>query len=148
MLNKLISSVVLSCSFAVMPATGKEPESLLFLFISPNKWVGTVRLALAIILFVLSFKSLTYLFAAYPKLQNRLLIAGLVMIAFGVVVSVEASLGTFFYDYLKPLDLMIILEAGIITASVALANQPSTKALPVRSKKSRKTTPKLLHKPA
>lgn len=147
MLNKLISTVVLGCSFAVMPASGKDPDGLLFLFISPNKWVGTIRLALALALFFISFKTFSKSFARNKKLQKGLLVSGLAFIAFGLVSSLEASLGTIFYDYLKPLDLMIILEAGIIMSTMALTSLPTAKTRPVVTK-TRKAVPKLLQETA
>lgn len=145
MLNRVISSVILSCSFAVMPIIGNHQGSLLFLFISPNKWVGTVRLALALVAFFISFKNFSKIFNRYPKLRASSLALGLIMIVFGLVSTLEASLGTFFYDYFKPLDLMIILEAGIVITSFTLTTLPKTR--PAKSKvMAGKATPKLREK--
>ena len=138
MLNKLISSIILSCSFAVMPAAGKAPDTILSLFISPNRWVSTIRLALALLVFFGCFKTFSKYFIRYSNLRGGLLVAGTILIT---------SLGTIFYDYLKPLDLMIILEAGIITTSLALTAMPTAKnTLP--STKNAKTLPELRQKTA
>ena len=147
MLNKFISAIILTCSFSVMPITGKEPDNLLFLFISPNKWVGTIRLALTLIVFFISFKTFSKYFVMYPKLNRSLLAFGLIMIAFGLISSLEASLGTVFYDYLKPLDLMIILETGIVATSLALSTVPLLQAAQ-KSTKPSEPAPKLRQKTA
>lgn len=147
MLNKLISSIVLACSFAVMPASGKSPGSLLFLFISPNKWIGTIRLAVALILFFVSFRSLSQYFSRFPKLQKELFLAGLTLIGLGLISTLESSLGTIFYDYLKPLDLMIILECGIVLTGIALSTKPSMLTDMTKVKRT-KTIPKLTRKTA
>lgn len=147
MLNKLISTIILTCSFAVMPASSKAPSSLLFLFISPNKWVGTIRLALALTIFFVSFRTLTAYFSRFPKLQKRLLITGLTLIGFGLISTLESSLGTIFYDYLKPLDLMIVLECGIIVTTISLTAKPSILTSAPKFKQT-KAVPKLARKAA
>jgi predicted MFS family arabinose efflux permease len=147
MLNKLTSTVILTFSFAVMPETGKHPDSLLFLFTSPNQWVSTLRLILAIILFLISFNTFSHFFSHNHKLRKSMLNAGLFMIVFGLVSTLETSLGSVFYDYLKPLDLMIILEAGIVLSSLALATTPVKR--PAKPKAAtQKAAPKLRQRTA
>jgi len=147
MLNKLTSTVILACSFAVMPETGKHPDSLLFLFISPNRWVSTLRLILAIGLFLISFNTLSNIFSHSYKLRKNLLGSGLFMIGFGLIGTLESSLGSIFYDYLKPLDLMIILEAGIILSSLALVTTPVKSSVKPKTA-TKKTAPKLRQRTA
>lgn len=147
MLNKIISSVLLMFSFVIMPYASKAPDGLLFLFASPNKWVGTFRLALALVLFFISFKSLSKLFANFPQLRRISLISGLALIAFGLFSSLETSLGTVFYDYLKPLDLMVLLEAGIVATSMSLTTKVA-RSTSNQVRNAQKTTPKLLQESA
>lgn len=148
MLNKVASTVILTSSFAVMPETGRHPDSLLFLFISPNRLVSTVRLLLAIILFLISFNAFSNLFSRSHTLRKNMLRAGLLLIAFGLISTLESSLGSIFYDYLKPLDLMIILEAGILVSSIALVATPIKQPLKPKAATARKATPKLRQRTA
>lgn len=152
--NKLISSIMLACSFAVMPLSGSHPDNLLFIFISPSRWAGVIRLLLALTMFFISFASLkgfNDLISRHSKGRPLTLGLGMGLIAFGLFGALESSLGTVFFDYLKPLDIMIILETGIIISSAALSAAAlppvSRRKLPA-ARKPRKVAPKLHETPA
>lgn len=115
--NRIISSVILAACFPIMAILPSHPASLLFIFVSGNKWVSTIRLALALILLALSFGLIRL-----PKSARKpLIVTGLGMISFSFVALLATSLGSFLYDYMKILDVMITMEAGIIFCSLAMA---------------------------
>lgn len=115
--NRLISSVILAACFPIMAILPSHPASLLFIFISGNKWVSTARLAVALILVALSFN----LIKLPRSARKPLLATGLGLIAFSLVALLATSFGSFLYDYMKILDIMITTEAGIIVCATALA---------------------------
>lgn len=115
--NRIISSVILAACFPIMAILPSHPASLLFIFISGDKWVSTVRLAVALILVALSFN----LIKLPRSARKPLLMTGLGLITFSLVALLATSFGSFLYDYMKILDIMITAEAGIIVCATALA---------------------------
>jgi hypothetical protein len=120
MTNKIISSIILVAAFPIMAITPTNPDSLLFIFISNNKFVATARLALALVLVAISFGLISF----NQVTKKTFLYVGLGLIATGLIAGLASSLGSFLYDYLKLLDVLIILEAGIILCSIALLPTP------------------------
>ncbi|MDB5160805.1 MAG: hypothetical protein JWO96_185 [Candidatus Saccharibacteria bacterium] len=136
MTNKIISSVILAAAFPIMAITPSNSDSLLFIFISNNKFVATARLALALGMVALSFNLFNF-FSTIAK--KTFLYSGFGFIIFGLAAGLASSLGSFFYDYLKVLDVMTILEAGIILCSTALlVKAPKAKTRRSASKKQAK----------
>jgi hypothetical protein len=133
MTNKVISTILLAVSFPVLEATPSHPNSLLFLFMSNNKIVATVRLALALILFAVSFN---YLRLTHKVVQRIVLFIGVALILFGGLCLAQTSLGSMLYNYIKLLDMMVIVEAGVVLASASLI-AGATKSPKVASTKTR-----------
>jgi accessory gene regulator protein AgrB len=137
--NKVISSVILLACFPIMAILPTHPASLLFIFVSGNKWVSAVRLAVALIMFALSFGFIR----PRQNAQRLWLGSGLGLIGFGVFALLITSLGSFLYDYIKIMDVMIITEAGIIVCSMALTHPTVKAAAPVKAKNRRRPKAKV-----
>jgi hypothetical protein len=69
--------------------------------------------------------------------------SGLGLIGFGVFALLITSLGSFLYDYIKIMDVMIITEAGIIVCSMALTHPTVKAAAPVKAKNRRRPKAKV-----
>jgi hypothetical protein len=136
MTNKIISSIILVAAFPIMAITPTNSDSLLFIFISNNRFIATARLALALALAAISFGLISFNRIA----KKTFLYVGLGLIVGGMITGLASSLGSFLYDYLKLLDVLIILEAGIILCSIALlpVRKPSRRVSASHSKKSTK----------
>jgi hypothetical protein len=139
--NKVISSVILAACFPVMAIIPSHPASLLFIFISGNKWVGTIRLAIALVLIAISFG----LFRLRPSAKKPLLAVGTCFILFGVIALLATSLGSFMYSYIKIMDVMILLEAGIILCSAAITQTEPVKLTRGQTKAKSRTKTKVAH---
>jgi hypothetical protein len=101
------------------------PNSPLFYFISSNKWVAIIRLAVVGSMIWLSW-------GGYLKDERlrRLLSrigAGLIVLGSWLLVS---QLNFVFSDVVKPLDILLTIEAGVIISLTALVAAPKTKAKP------------------
>jgi hypothetical protein len=141
-INKITSSVILAVSFAIMAILPRHPASLLFIFVAGNKWVSAIRLALALGLFALSFGIIR------PARGFRSMLSiGCGLIVLGLIAFMATSFGYFLYDYMKILDVMIVLESGIILCSMALESQPVNKTVrrhvPAKAKAKRRSKPKV-----
>jgi hypothetical protein len=116
MTNKVISSTVLATTIAFLALATTQPDSILFLFLSPDQTVGLLRILLAIGMVFLSFRG----FINSSRVRSAAKYSGLVLIAFGISSLMFTGLSSAIYDYAKLLDIMIIAEAGIIFTSSAL----------------------------
>jgi hypothetical protein len=130
MINRIVSLLVLLCVVAVLIWGVLGPSNPLFFFISSNKWLSIVRLLVAGSLVWVSFGSVVNT----AELKRTAYRGGLVLMGLGTLLFLLTQVQTALFDYLKPLDLLLLVEAGVIYSSVSLAAKPATKA----KKKSRK----------
>lgn len=118
MFNKLISLVLLSTAFVTMGAANQHGNSPFYLVLSSNRWSGLARLTLMLIITVLSFKLLN-LKGRFSAIIIGLL--GLSLIVGGAVTLCITSLSSLVYDYIKPLDTIMFMEAGVVLLLAALS---------------------------
>jgi hypothetical protein len=137
MINKLISSVILAACFPILAITPSHQASLLFIFISGNKLVATFRLAVALIMFAVSFRLINFSLLS----KNKQLYTGLGLIVFGIFMVVMTSVDYFLYDYMKLLDVFIVLEAGIILCNNALIT--TQKRAPALANSKKRSKPRM-----
>lgn len=114
--NKVISSVLLLTSIAITAVTPSHQDSLLFIFASPNFVIAAARVMVSYGLFWLSFSEYK------PSKQNEkaFLIAGATLVGLGMAAVFATSFGYFLWNYLKILDIMIMMEVGIILMAAAV----------------------------
>jgi hypothetical protein len=117
MVNKVISSVILTTSVVFLALANSQPDNLLFLFLSPNELIGISRVVLGVGMVLLSFKGLL----SNARIRQAVKYGGLSLMAFGVLCMLITPLSSALYDYLKLLDIMIVAEAGVIFTSCALS---------------------------
>lgn len=117
MVNKTISAVVLSASVVIAALASNQPDNILFLFISPDRFIAAARVILAIGMVFLSFRG----YLSNSKLREYALVGGLLLAAFGIAALVITPFTNAVYDQIKTLDAMILAEAGTVFASCALS---------------------------
>jgi len=139
-INRIISTVILAASFSIMAIVPDHPASLLFIFISGNKWVGTIRMIIALVLLALSFN----LIRPSESTRKPLLYGGVSLIFFGLISLLATSLGSFLYDYVKIMDVYILLETGIISCSIALTAEPAPSRTVTAKSKAKRAKAKVL----
>jgi hypothetical protein len=116
MLNKLTSSVMAATAFAVMVVTPSNPSSMLFIFISNNKFIATARLVVALIMVAISFEFVRF----GANARRPLLFSGLAFIAAGFVSVFVSPVLYGLYDYVKIMDILIAMELGVLLCTTAL----------------------------
>jgi hypothetical protein len=131
MVNKTISAVVLSASVVIAALASSQPNNILFLFISPDKFIAATRVVIALGMVFLAFRG----YLSSRKLREYALAGGLILTAFGIAALVITPLTNAVYDQVKVLDAMILAEAGIVFAGCA--SDLPTKLPKVRVQKAR-----------
>jgi hypothetical protein len=117
MVNRVVSLSVLLCVVVVLIWGVFSPDNPLFLFISSNKWLSIARL---IIVGSAVFVSLSD-FMSNRKFNRIAYLFGMSLIALGGSILFFTQIQNIILDYLKPLDLLLLVEAGVILASASLA---------------------------
>jgi intracellular septation protein A len=143
MVNKTISAVILSASVVIAAIAPSQPDNILFLFISPNKFIAACRVILALGMVFLSFRG----YIGNRKLRESALCGGLVLTAFGIATLLITPLTNAVYDQVKLLDAMILAQAGIVFANCALSLPAKLPKVRVQKAPARAKT-KLQHKTA
>ncbi|HEY1248101.1 MAG TPA: hypothetical protein VGE97_03855 [Nitrososphaera sp.] len=117
MINRIVSVSVLLCVVVVLIWGVLSPDNPLFFFISSNKWLSISRLFLAgAVVFV------TYTGVIRSHDLKRLACrCGLGLMALGTFLFLLTQLQPYLFDYFKPLDLLLLVEAGVILTSASLA---------------------------
>lgn len=119
MTNKFISVVTLFCMLVVLLIANVSPADPLFSIISPDPAISALRLSLVAVMIYVAFKT----FIKNRFLRRGLTGAGLVLIVFGLVSLVNPYISGLFYHYLMPLDLLLIVEAGIVLTAASFDRQ-------------------------
>jgi hypothetical protein len=123
MINRIVSLLVLLCVVVVLIWGVLSPSNSLFFFISSNKWLSITRLLVAGFLVWLCFRDMIY----RPKHIRLAYKAGLATMGLGMflfmLTQVQMSM---LVDYLKPLDLLLLIEAGVILTSISLSAAPAS----------------------
>ena len=98
------------------------PDSPLFYFIGPERWLMLVRLALVGGMIWVSFNG----YIRRPKTRHILNRVGLVMLGLGAVTFMAIQLSGYLFDFFKPLDVLLLVEAGAIFSLASLADKPQS----------------------
>lgn len=106
----------------------------LFLFLSDNPITGGIRLAIVASLLAVSFTSR----ALKPPFRVVLRTFSIFLVIFGVTSLFTNSMGWALYNYVMPLDSVLMMEAGIMFG-LAILNTRETKTHPT-TKKTNTTT--------
>ena len=102
------------------------PDSPLFYFISPDKWLMLARLALVGAMIWVSFKG----YIAAPRTRTIFNRAGLAMLGLGAAMLMAVQVSGTLFDYFKPLDLLLLVESGTIFSLASLAPKPEAAVKP------------------
>jgi hypothetical protein len=121
MIVKLVSLVNLICVVAISSLNLKNASDPMFFIVAGGVGANLVRILLAGLMISAAFVSL-------PKkwrFEPGLLFLGFLLVALGISGFVLNSFDYALYNYIKPLDFLIISEAGIVASLVALeAHKP------------------------
>jgi hypothetical protein len=130
MLNKIVSLLVFLCVVAVLIWGSLSPENSLFFFISSNKWISIGRLLIAGSLVWISFRDVINT----SEVKKLSLQAGLALMGLGTFLFFLTQYQSALFDYFKPLDLVLMIEAGVIFSLTSLTTTPASAP---KAKKSR-----------
>jgi len=119
MTNKLITGATLLCLLAIALVGHINPTDPLFAFVSIEQASMLFKLGLVAAMVSLTFLSL----AKNAVLRASLAIVGLGLLSFGAVTLLVNPFGAALYEFLKPLDLLLVMEAGIIFTISAIDKQ-------------------------
>jgi hypothetical protein len=121
MLVKFVALISLICAVAISSLNIKDASDPLFLIVAGGIVANLVRVLLASLMVAGAFFSV-------PKrwhIKPVLLILGALLVALGFSGFILNSFDFALYDYIKPLDFLMVSEAGIVASLVALeAHKP------------------------
>jgi hypothetical protein len=120
MINKFISVVlfIFAITVLVFRSNGADP---IFLFVSSNLQIDILRLALVSLVLSVSIQN----YISSTRLRKSFKYFGLALAAFGLFGLMNLQVESFFYNYLKTLDFMVMAELGI-TMMILSLTAPST----------------------
>jgi hypothetical protein len=98
------------------------PNSQLFFFVSSDKWIALSRLILVGAMIWLSFKG----HISNLKMRRYIWLAGISFMSVGTALMTATQVNGLLFDYFKPLDLLLLIEAGIIFSLVSLETVAQT----------------------
>jgi hypothetical protein len=130
MTNKIVSLSVFLCVVAVLVWGSLSPSYTLFYFISSDKWLSIARLLLAGSLVWVSFGGVV----STKELKDIGLKAGLILMSVGAFLLLLTQFQGGLFDYLKPLDLLLIVEAGVIFSLTSLTATPASTPKPKKNR--------------
>jgi hypothetical protein len=121
MVVRFVSLVSLICAIAIASVNIQNSSDPLFFIVSGGALADTMRIILASLMVV----------GAYVKIPKTLhpeiflSIIGAVLIALGLSGFIMNSFDYIFYNYVKPLDFLLLAEVGVVANLVALeAHKP------------------------
>jgi hypothetical protein len=116
MSNRVISIVLFALALVTFISTSTNTLDPLFLFLADNPLSGALRLAIAASLLAVTFRC--QLFTSNQI--STILFLGFSLIVFGGASLFSNSMGWALYNYLMPLDSLLLVEAGIIYSLTGL----------------------------
>jgi hypothetical protein len=121
MLVKIFSVVNLICAVALLSLNIKDGSDPIFYIVAGGLGASFARILLASLMVAGAYFSL-------PKKwhpETQLLLLGFLLVAFGVSGFIYNSFDFALYNYIKPLDFLMVAEAGIVSSLIALeAHKP------------------------
>lgn len=116
MSNRVISIVLFVLALITFISTSTNTLDPLFLFLADNPLSGALRLAIAASLLAVTFKRPLFT----SNQISTILFIGFSLIIFGATSLFSNSMGWALYNYLMPLDSLLLTEAGIIFSLTGL----------------------------
>jgi hypothetical protein len=121
MLVKFFSFVTLICAVAIALVDIHDSKDPLFFIVSGGWGADIVRIGLSVLMAVWA----TFALPKKLRSQNTLLILGALFFILWIIGFFLNSFNYALYNYVKPLDCLMIAEVGIVSGLVALeANKP------------------------
>jgi hypothetical protein len=121
MLVRFVSLVTLICAIAIALVNIQNSSDPLFFIVSGGFGADLARLAISGLMVVAATFALPK--KMHPQLTFSLL--GVSLIALGLVGFVMNSFNYALYDYIKPMDFLMLSDLGIMSCLIALeANKP------------------------
>jgi hypothetical protein len=116
MIVKFVSLVSLICSLAIASVNLQDPSDPLFFIVAGGAWADAVRILLSALLVGGAFFKIPKNIHPEPVL----LALGTVLISFGISGFLMNSFDFVLYDYIKPLDFLLVAEVGVISSLIGL----------------------------
>jgi hypothetical protein len=116
MLVKFVSLVTLICAIAIASVNIQNSSDPLFFIVAGGIGADLIRIVLAGGMVAAAFLPLPK--RIHPEVSVLLL--GILLISFGITGFVMNSFDYVLYNYVKPLDFLMLSEAGIVTSLAAL----------------------------
>lgn len=122
MVSKFICVVLFMVTLVTTIFSTSAMLDPLFLFLSDNPITGGIRLAIVASLLAVSFTTR----ALKPPFRVVLKAFSIFLVAFGVTSLFTNSIGWALYNYVMPLDSVLMIEAGIMFGLAILNTREST----------------------
>ena len=132
MLNKILSLLVLVCVILILVFARQMPNNPIFFFISSNQWIAMGRLILVGSMIWLSWGG----YLKDKRIRTTLGRLGAILISLGTILLLATQFNGRFFDIFKPLDMLLIIEAGVVISLATLI------AAPKKAKTGRHNQPK------
>jgi|GEM_PF-4220888 len=121
MLVKFVSLVNLICTVAILSLNLKDGSDPMFFIVAGGVGANILRVTLAGLMVFGAF----YRVPKRWRIEPLLFLVGAVFIALGLSGFILNSFDFMFYNYVKPLDFLMVAQTGIISSLVALeAHKP------------------------
>lgn len=121
MVSKAICVVLFILALATMIFSTADMLDPLFIFLSDNPITGGIRLAIVASLLAVSFTSR----ALKPPYRAVLKAFSIFLVVFGITTFFSNSMGWALYNYVMPLDSVLMTEAGIMFGLALLSTSVS-----------------------
>lgn len=129
MVGKVSSIVTLVCASAVYMLALQSPNDPLLLFISGNPLISSLRLILLVSMLIISFK----LRFRYKQSTRLCLYLGGGLVFLSILGLFYTPMEYSLYTYVRPLDYLLFLQAGLTYSLIGLTYQTSNRKLQLRS---------------
>jgi hypothetical protein len=121
MIVRFVSLVSLICAIAIASVNVQNSSDPLFFIVAGGALADTIRILLTGLMVVGAYVKIPKTF----RPEIFLSVIGVSLVAIGLCGFVMNSFDYIFYNYIRPLDFLLLAEVGIISNLVALeANKP------------------------
>lgn len=135
MVSKVICVVLFLVALATTMFSASTMLEPLFLFLSDNPITGGIRLAIATSLLAVSFTTRVL----KPPFRAVLKTFSVFLVTFGVTSLFTNSMGWALYNYVMPLDSLLMMEAGIMFGLAILNTRENQPSISVKKQKTSTT---------
>ncbi|MBA3757998.1 hypothetical protein H0X09_04035 [Candidatus Saccharibacteria bacterium] len=116
MINKLISVVTLVGLIAVVLMARADSSDPLFYFLSLDPGATMLKITLVFGMLLMAFKNSF----SSSNLRSSMAVFGLSLVTVGTAGLFMPTFGNAIYDFLKPLDFLLLVESGLVYSAAAL----------------------------